>query len=599
MSPRLTSSIALAAAIAGVSAGAVVFAQQQRTPLAPVRPAVSGAPKTAVNAPANDSAAITGLVLDGAGKPASRALVMIAATDRGLIRTVAADARGRFTLDHLSAGHYLLAAGKATFIAAMYGAGRVSGPGAAIALEPREQKHDVTIALTPGAVIAGHVFDAEGQPLANVRVRASQRRELAGEVTLQGDFGDPVGAVTDDRGVYRIFDLEAGVYTIAAQPRGNPGSVRGSSTPDTARPLAYQPVYFPNATSAAASTPIVLSPGEIRDDIDLRTTLAPLSRVSGVVLRNGAPDATGLAQITLRPVGSSAGAIFNVFNTRTGSDGRFVLPNVTPGDYRLLARLLPPASSNRPVQPASQLYAVAEVSVRDRDVNDAALSLVPGATLSGHVVFQGLPGLPDDIGSVRVSVRPTPASAVPFIPDVVTTDARANFTIAGLAPGKYRLFVQVPNNNVTQAPEWYEKTAALKGADAFDVPFEVSPGESLANVTVLLTDDEQEIDGHVRDAGAKAIAGASVVVFPADKQFWFQGSRRIVVRQTDAQGAFVFGLSAALPTGDYLVAAVPPLALAPNDQFDPAVLEALSKSAARVTLDVNDTKTADLVIKPR
>ena len=330
--------------------------------------------------------------------------------------------------------------------------------------------------------------------------------------------------------------------------------------------------------------------------MDLRTSLVPLSRVSGLVTMDGTPVTSGALQLSLRPAGGGAGAIVNVFNTRAGVDGRFAFANVPPGDYRAFARLQPAAPAS-PGTPPAQHYAIADVNIRGTDIADVALALTDGATLSGHVVFEGLPGLPADIGSVRVSVRPTPASAVPYTPDTITTDAHADFAIPGLAPGKYRLFVQVPNNNVTQAPDWYAKAAMINGADAFDVPFEVAPGQVVKNVSLLLTDDEQEIDGHVRDTGLAPIADANVVVFPADRRFWFQGSRRIVVRQTDAQGAFVFGESAALPVGDYLVAAVPAMALGPNDQFNPAVLDALSRSATRVTLGTNDTKTVDLGIK--
>lgn len=554
----------------------------------------------AAGAATTGAGSVSGVVLDvAAGKPASRALVMIAATDRGLIRTIATDTTGHFSIDALPAGHYLLAAGKPTFIAAMFGAGRISGAGASIDLAEHERRHDVTIALTRGAVIAGRVLDADGAPLSNVRVRVSQRRDVAGEVTVTGDLGDPVGAVTDDQGSYRIFDLEPGVYTVAAQPRSNPGAVRSVATPDDgARLTAYRPIYFPSAATARDSQPIELSAGQVREDVDLHTSLVDVARVSGVVTRNGAPDSSGAAQVSLRPVGGGAGTILGVFNTRAGADGRFSIANVPPGEYRAFARVAPPAPA-APAAPPAQFFAIAGVSVQGRDVSDLALALTTGASLAGHVVFEGLPGLPNDIGSVRVSIRATPGSAVPFTPDTVTTDAHANFTIAGVAPGKYRLFVQVPNNNVTQAPDWYAKTAALDGADAFDVPFEVTPGQSLKNLTLLLTDDEQEIDGQVRDGGAKPAVGASVIAFSADRRDWFQGSRRIVVRQTDARGAYVFGLSAALPVGEYFVAAVPAMALGPNDQFDPALLETLSKSAARVTLGANDTRTADLKIDRR
>src|SRR6185295_10359498 len=183
------------------------------------------------------------------------------------------------------------------------------------------------------------------------------------------------------------------------------------------------------------------------------------------------------------------------------------------------------------------------------------------------------------------------------VPPPVAVERDGRFTIDGLVPGRYRLFVQVPNNDVLQVPAWFARTATIDGvnvADALDVPFDVGPSADV-QVSVTLTDAMPEIDGVVRDASGAPRRDCTVIVFSTDRTFWFQQSRRVALRQSARDGRFVFGIAAGLPTGEYYVAAVPDGR--PGEQLDVLLLDELAKTAARVTLGADETKTVEVRIK--
>jgi hypothetical protein len=531
-------------------------------------------------APAASVAEVSGVVRTGpGGPPAAHAMVLIAGTDIGLLRVTSTDASGHFSFTGLPSGRFLLGAGKPAYLAALYGAGRPGRPGTEISLVAGQKLPDVTLDLLKGGVISGHVVDDEGQAVVGARVRVLPRRDVGDEVLLNGDAGDPSGAVTDDRGAYRIFDLIPGDYVVALQPRGIGNPV-----------VAYASVYFPSSPKADDASAIHLGAGEERSGVDLHTSIVPIARIDGIV--TGVASGSSGVQITMRPANQTAsGTVLNSQTLRPGPDGRFAFNGVVPGEYDIVARTLPPPGPpEMRTEPFVPQWVIDHVVVATTPPAPRTLALRSALTISGRLTFEGRKSPPDDV-NFRVGVRPTPGSGVPNVPGPVLMDKDGNFTITDLTPGRYRLFVVVPPNNVTQVPDWFAAKAIAGGRDVLDVPLVLGPDDA-RGVTILMTDDAPEIAGTVRDAKNQAVRNCSVVAFPVDRTLRYPQSRRIAIRQCGEDGLFVFGLAAGLPPGEYYVAAVPDLA--PNEQFDSVLLDELARTGARVTLVDGDSKTVNV-----
>ena len=140
-------------------------------------------------------------------EPVRKAQVMLGSANAPPAVT---DATGRFVFRNLGPGTYWLQASHSLFPQPT----RVmQGRPLNITLGQDEQKHDLVIALTPGATISGSVFDADGKPLAGCYVQS-----------LEFQLGQPTrklsarnSATSDSRGRYRISGLPSGRYYLMVQ----------------------------------------------------------------------------------------------------------------------------------------------------------------------------------------------------------------------------------------------------------------------------------------------------------------------------------------------------------------------------------------------
>src|SRR5215510_3172010 len=147
--------------------------------------------------PALDSAksVITGLVLDDNGEPVADAQIIIDNVSvRNSLQFISTDASGRFKTPKLAPGLYAMEVHWPGYIL------RPDGPHPGMH-RPGEQ---LTFHLIKGAVITGRVTDATGAPVIAETVFAHRVRDQEGRRIGR----DMDHAMTDDRGVYRIYGLE-------------------------------------------------------------------------------------------------------------------------------------------------------------------------------------------------------------------------------------------------------------------------------------------------------------------------------------------------------------------------------------------------------
>ena len=189
----------------------------------------------------------------------------------------------------------------------------------------------------------------------------------------------------------------------------------------------------------------------------------------------------------------------------------------------------------------------------------------------------------------------TPVSLLAML-QPAPADASGGFTIANVAPGRYlvgdSLYLGANAGSLT----WSLQSVVVDGRDMTDLPIDVTYDAPPKNIVVTYGDRSQEVAGALsQQAGTPA--DYTVVVFPADKAYWIQGTRRIAITRPDTTGHFVLGGPgpSSLPPGRYLIAAVNDIDK--DEQFDPAFLAVLVPSALPVTVQPGEKKTQNLTIK--
>ncbi len=629
--------------------------------------AVAGAPaatQTQTQAPARDTRATTAPPTGTAelsvfvsadepqGQPLRRVSVTIQAGELDVPHIGVTGDDGRVVFRDLAAGNYLLTAFRPGYVRTFYGSalpGR--GPGVAVTVLDGQRVSGIRIRMLRGGVITGVVRGASGRPAPYQQVQAIMVRSGAGEkraINLEGSLGM---VSTDDRGVYRIFGLAPGDYLVsvpssglftqdmrqmtaaelqwadkvaaAAGPALSPSPAVGPA-PAGGSTVAYSPVYYPGTTVAADAAVITLGPNEERAGVDFGLQLVPTAQVKGrVVDLDGRPQ--GGLSVSLKPTRPDGLDLFaSLLNdtSRTNPDGTFTLQGVKPGSYTLSARATPRtgADAAAPPDPAAAArqavaammgggaglthWAAEDVAVQGRDITDVTLTLRPGMTVTGKIVYEATTKTPPtDLSRTSLSLISAPAGtaltdlASSILGGGGSTPAKiapdGTFTIAGVAPGRYRLntpfgMIPLPMMNAMTGG-WTLKSVMAGGRDIADAPVDIKAGADVSGVVVTFTDQPTELSGTVFDAAGRVTPNFPIVVFSTDRGYWTLGSRRVQTARPASDGKFkVTGL----PAGDYFVCAV--TAVDRTEVYDPAFLDQLVPVSFKISLADGEKKAQDL-----
>jgi hypothetical protein len=652
-------------------AGATVAAQQ--------RP-----PRDRPEVPVVGTAVISGTVAtDEAGtQPLGQAKLLIIGTDTGYIKSTESDDQGRFALTDLPAGRYLLGASKATYVNAAYGAKRSGRPGTAISVADGQTLANLRLKLIAGGVVTGTVTDERGQPAPGASVRLQKVESGPATPTNLGVFAmlmqmEKAGGVTDDRGVYRLYGIEPGEYTVvvtrpdngsanvravsAAEIQAGLQALRESARPDAGAGVAaapatsaipapapvpiggafpnssspsradaelaaneptvgYAPVYYPGTSDASAATAITIKAGEERTGVDIRAMLVPTARVEcQVVAADGQPTTAANVQVSLRRTGGDAATSLSgwfgdrQFSARAGPGGRYTFSDIPPGTYTLMARSREASSDGRvdpgnaDTSPPVPLWAMAEVSVNGQNVSGLVLTLQPGLSLAGRVVFNGekpAQASGKDV-QIHVGVRPLLSDSSQSFPETTAVKADGTFTIAGLIPQQYLLSGSVmPSGTASTSAMflWSIQSVTVGGRDVLDLPIDIKAGESIGDTVITFSDRQQQVLGTLQDATGRPAPDYTVVLFAADRRHWFPNSPRVHTARPSTDGRFEFsgsfsmlgGGPSALAPGDYLLAAMTDLA--DGEQYDVKLLEELAKTSVKITVAPGQQARQDLRI---
>jgi protocatechuate 3,4-dioxygenase beta subunit len=582
------------------------------------------------------TASISGTVtVAGSGHPARKARVSISAAELRGGRTTATDELGRFVFAGLPAGRFSVRVSKPGHANVSYGQRRPDSPGTPIQIG-EGQKVDIQLQLPRGGVITGTIQDEQGEAIPGTQVRVLRHTTQGGQPTMQQAGSDS----TDDRGVYRIYGLQPGDYVVAATPRNSTSfapaaalqALEVAGAMDRAEALAervealqtkvgriapelesrlptdesvegYAPVYYPGTTAPGSAARVTVGAGEEKMGIDFSLQLVPIARVEGVVVSSTGEAARNI-QVSLVNLGEALPSIGGG-SSRPDADGRFRIPNVAPGRYLLVARAtmgapgrggrgggaiaqLPGRGGRAALADTGRLWASTEVSVDGRNVSDLVLTLQPGITLSGRLVFEGTTPMPSDLSRVRVAASPAdtigPARGIALSAAGVA-DANGRFTITSVVPGRYRITA------TGGLQGWTLASSVISGQDTLDFPIEVK-AEPIGGAILTFRDRQSELTGTIVDERGQPAPAYTVIVYPAEREFWTPGSRRISSQRPGTDGRFTFRN---LPPGEYRLA--PVLDPDPGAWYDPAFLEQLENTALRVPLGAGEQKGQNLRIR--
>jgi RNA polymerase sigma-70 factor (ECF subfamily) len=338
-----------------------------------------------------------------------------------LVRPAVTGSDGAFALNCLPGGDYRLTASHPASAAVP----------AAVTVKQGGVADGIKLVVEVGGTFAGRAMDADGRPLAGIRVqlRPKSARRTTLLVGLSASEGRAM-AITNTIGAFEMTGIGAGEYLASLVDSPSEGTV--------AR------VRFSDGDEHD-DVPVTIEAGR-RTHKDLRRS--PRASLTGVVREAGKPAAG--VRISLVPKGVPA--IFGQSPMKTDERGAFLIDEVAPGDYTVLID-----------PPGAALRIRKRVSLAPRDEQRLAIDLPSGA-IEGRVTDRAS-GEP--VAGVTLSVanaQPQPeetlamgaaaiaagiagngdARTVAFGAEPAVTDSDGRFRLRYLEPGKYRVSVGGP-----------------------------------------------------------------------------------------------------------------------------------------------------------
>lgn len=510
------------------------------------------------------------------GAPIRLAEVRLSATS--FDRTALTDEEGRYELRELPPGRYSVTVAKSGFATVSYGQRAPRELGRTVEVRSNESLEKVDVALPRGGTIVARVLDDFGAPYAGVNVAVEAYQYASGFYSTTA-----TRAPTNDLGKARIGALSPGDYYVYANPSATPIPALDAS--DSGRRFAL--TYYPGTWNPGEAQVVTIKAGQVLQ-LNLPLSAFRPARISGVV--QVPPSMLGNFTLTLiRETGETVTALAtgaSGFQNRvipTDRGGRFVVDNVLPGSYALIAR---PATSQG-TAPQTMEYGRTAVKVGVDDISDLVVTPRPPASLSGRIVFDG-GGAPNGLRpittgpsnnnvTVSLSNGPVLLQERSIVRDDWTFESTNVVGIGTL--GLYRL-----------PAGWYVKSVTIAGKDVTDTPLDFHTMGQMDDVVIALTQKPTVIAGTVMSGNAP-LDGAAVVVFPEARERWRYRSASILADRTDEKGRFTI---TGLPAGQYLAAAVERLE---REQIrDPRVLETLQTRAVRISVDDGQTVNIDLKV---
>jgi protocatechuate 3,4-dioxygenase beta subunit len=291
------------------------------------------------------------------------------------LQAATTDSEGRYRLSNVAAGKYTLIAHAPAYVIQTNERRRRNNSGKSLNVAENENVENVDITMTRGGVVTGKVTDEDGRPVIAETVTIFRLDQQGKRIVT--DAREPFGREeTDDRGIYRIFGIEAGRYLVAA----------GSSPEEinTRMGAFYRRTYHPGATDESKAKVIEIKPGGENENVDIRIARPTKGyTASGRVIDadTGKPVPGVMIHYgILKETPGTTNLSFNLVNWPTNSAGEFRLEGLSPNNYKVGV-----------ANPDSRDFYSDQVDfeIVSGDVTGLEIKLSRSASISGVAVVEG------------------------------------------------------------------------------------------------------------------------------------------------------------------------------------------------------------------
>jgi hypothetical protein len=546
--------------------------------------------------PATGTARIQGRVVNADTGTAVRAATVSLFSPDTAARVTTADGSGRFEFLELPAGRFTIRVVKGGFVTTTFGQSAANA--GAIQLQDGQRLERGDLRLPRGGVITGRVVDAFGDPVVEAGVNAFRAEYIQPGVRR---LSASRGVQTNDLGEFRIYGIAAGKYYVGAtlRPQAISPDATGAPTRVMASTQGAATTFFPGTATASDARLLTVEAGKETPSVDIGLLTVPLARVSGTVVDSrGRPNPNVI--VWLNPARADGalvptGGAFDVIEVDAA--GRFTLPGIPPGDYRLdvqaksrMEAIAKSGSSGTGMSGSGAVeeFASVPVTVNGENIDSLMVQTSAGARMTGRLVVEGGAFPPAVMAKVKVVVSPvlqgTGLSAV-LLNSGAAVQPDGTFELRGLIGSRLVRVGGLPEGAAL-------KSVRANGMDVTDDGLEVGQAD-VGDVDIVVTTTPTKVTGTVTDSAGKAERDYVVVVFADDKRRWTATLNRFVVStRPGADGVFTL---TALPPGNYLAVAL--MSAEAGEWAEPDNLDRLRAKATAFTLADRESKTLVLVRK--
>jgi hypothetical protein len=481
--------------------------------------------QVSASAPGAQQFRIAGTVVSAAsGAPLEQARVWIVnVKSPEILQSVMTSGNGGFAFNQLGPGKYSLQGAHHGFIASSYDAHEEYAT--AIVTGAGIDTENLTLRLSPAALLSGTVFDESGEPIRDAIVTLYHEDHSIGvSQVVQVN-----GTNTDDLGSYEFAGLAPGNYFVSAtahpwyavHPSAPEGASASPATVDRSLDVVYQTTYYPDVTDADQAPPVPLKGG---DHVQIEIRLSPVPALH--LLFHVPLDQQGFNVPTLQKRAFDTEQPTPGYSSEMIAPGVYELNGVPPGQYSLQA-----SGSISQLAPRTEVELVSDGQVLDAAAGEPVSSVKLSVQILGQ---KDLPlelqmGLSDSRRRLMTSQDPV---------------ANRDFHFEDIAPGKYTVLAFAQSSGKAYAVARLSSQGAEIPGHSLNVP----PGSSL-EISALLATGSANVEGFAKRAG-KGTPGAMIVLVPDDPENHHELFRR---DQSDLDGSF--NLPNVIP-GNYTILAI-------------------------------------------